>query len=133
MPSNIIEQFTDALSRLETERDLDAIVSLFASDCEVGNVVVPEKFHGPEGAREFWTKYRDTFHELKSTFRNEITSEMRAALEWTTRATSADGRPFEYDGVSVLEMDGSKIKRFRAYFDAASLARHLESQSSAKA
>ncbi|HEX8748485.1 MAG TPA: nuclear transport factor 2 family protein [Pyrinomonadaceae bacterium] len=126
MSEQIVRQFIDALGGLEAERDLDGIVKLFAPDCEVGNVVSPEKFKGRDGAREFWgAKYRETFGEVKSTFRNVFTTEKLAALEWTTEGTAADGSPIRYDGVSILEIEGEFIARFRAYFDAGSLGRQL--------
>lgn len=126
MSEQTLKKFIDALGRLEAERDLESIVRLFAPASEIGNVVSPEKFQGPEGAREFWgAKYRDTFDEIKSTFRNVCATETSAALEWTTVGTSIDGTPIQYDGVSILEMDGELITRFRAYFDAGKLGRQL--------
>ena len=99
---------------------------IFSDDSELGNVIVPGKFHGREGTRDFWTKYRDTFAEIRSTFRNRIISDGRAALEWTTEAAGWDGQPLRYDGVSILEFEGNKIKRFQAYFDPAALARQVK-------
>ena len=127
------ERFVEALGRLEVGRDLETLVALFAEDCEVGNVVSPEKFAGPEGAREFWAKYRDTFGEVRSTFRNRVYAGGRAALEWTTRGTAAGGAPFEYDGVSILEIEGGRITRFKAYFNPEALGRQVSEQSRAAA
>lgn len=111
------EKFIEALNKLESERDLETIVSLFAENCKVGNVVASEDFKGAEGAREFWQNYRQTFGEVKSEFHNRIISDGAAALEWTTTGTSSDGAEIEYDGVSILETEGDKITRFYAYFD----------------
>lgn len=119
------ERFIEALAKLEAERDLETIVGLFAERCEVGNVVAPEKFEGPEGAREFWTKYRETFGEVRSAFRNRIIGDKTAALEWTTEGTSTGGAPVTYDGVSILEIEGERITRFRAYFHAEALGRQI--------
>ena len=127
MSKQIAKKFIEALGSLEAGRELESIVALFAPDCEVGNVVSPEKFHGTEGAREFWgAKYRDTFGEVRSEFRNVFADETRAALEWTTEGTAGDGTPVRYDGVSVLETEGGLITRFRAYFDAGALGRQLK-------
>ncbi|HEX6626005.1 MAG TPA: nuclear transport factor 2 family protein [Pyrinomonadaceae bacterium] len=126
MSEQLAEKFMKALGRLEAAGELEPIVSLFAEECEVGNVVSPEKFRGREGAREFWgAKYRDTFGEVRSTFRNVFAAANRAALEWTTEGTASDGRPVRYDGVSILETEGERITRFRAYFDAGALGRQL--------
>ncbi len=126
MATNIAEQFIEALRGLEESRELEAMVALYAPESEVGNVNAPEKFTGPEGAREFWTKYRDTFGEVRSTFRNRIIDDARAALEWTTEGTTANGAPFSYEGVSILEIEGDRITRFRAYFDPEALGRQIE-------
>lgn len=126
MSKELAEKFVEALGRLESGRDLETIVSLFADDCEVGNVVTPEPFRGLEGAREFWgAKYRDTFGEVRSTFRNVFEGDGHAVLEWTTEGTANDGTPIRYEGVSLLETVDGRVKRFRAYFDAGALGRQL--------
>jgi ketosteroid isomerase-like protein len=132
MSEQLAGRFIEALGRLEAERDLEAITALFTDESEIGNVTSPEKFHGREGAREFWgAKYRDTFGVVKSTFRNVFANETLITLEWTTEGTGADGSPVSYDGVSILETDGERITRFRAYFDAGSLGRQLTGRAKA--
>jgi ketosteroid isomerase-like protein len=126
MSEQTAKRFIEALGKLEAGRELEEMVRLFAPDAEVGNVVSPEKFHGREGAREFWgAKYRDTFGEVRSTFRNVFAEGDRVVLEWTTEGTASDGTPVKYDGVSIIETDGEQITRFRAYFDAGALGRQL--------
>lgn len=126
MSEQVAHRFVEALARLEAERDVETIAELFAEESEIGNVVSPEKFHGRDGAREFWgAKYRDTFGEVKSTFRNVFRGGRLVALEWTTEGTTSNGTPVRYDGVSILETDGRLITRFCAYFDAGSLGRQL--------
>ena len=93
------------------------MAELYADGAIVSNVITPHEFRGPDGAREFWTRYRGAFGEIESTFRNEIESEARAALEWTSTGTMPDGDQFAYDGVTILEFDGEKVSRFHAYFN----------------
>jgi len=122
----VVQRFIEALKRLEHDRDVETIIALYAVDSEIGNVVAPDKFHGPDGAREFWTKYRETFGEVSSTFRNQIATGQNAALEWTTTGTTAGGgASFAYDGVSILEFDSDHITRFQAYFNAEDLSRQI--------
>ncbi len=131
MAERVAEKFIEALKALEESRDLEQIVALHAESADVGNVVAPEKFHGRDGAREFWTKYRDTFGEVNSTFRNRIITENRAALEWTTEGTSSGGEPINYEGVSILEIEGEQITRFRAYFNAGALGQQIAKEQTA--
>ena len=125
MSQQLAERFIEALGRLESAREVEPLVELFAEGCEVGNVVSPEKFEGREGARRFWTKYRDTFGEVRSTFRNRVVADAAVALEWTTVGYAAGGAAVAYEGVSILETDGEHVTRFCAYFDAGALGRQL--------
>src|SRR3712207_117198 len=103
--------FVEALRKLEEDRDVETLVDIHAEDCEVGNVSVSETFRGHDGLRDFWTEYRKTFGEMKSTFRNVFATEEGAALEWTTGGTS-NGETVSYEGVSILEIEGGKVRRF---------------------
>jgi steroid delta-isomerase-like uncharacterized protein len=124
MSKEIADRFVEALRELEENRNVEALVELHAEDCEVGNVSVPGTFRGHEGLREFWISYRSTFGEMKSEFRNVFATEDRAALEWATEGTS-NGDTVSYDGVSILEIEGGKVRRFMAYFDTRDLTRQV--------
>jgi hypothetical protein len=116
MSQEVADGFVKALRKLEEDRDVEALVEIHAEDCEVGNVSVSETLRGHDGLREFWTNYRKTFGEMRSTFRNVFATEEGAALEWATEGTS-NRDTVSYEGVSVLEVEGGKVRRFMAYFD----------------
>ena len=61
---------------------------------------------------------------MRSEFRNVIATEDRAALEWTPEGTS-NRNAVSYSGVSILEIEGGKVRRFMAYFDPRDLARQV--------
>jgi hypothetical protein len=124
MSQQVADDFVEALRKLEEDRDVEPLVEIHADDCEVSNVSVSETFRGHEGLREFWTEYRKTFGEMKSTFRNVFATEKGAALEWTTEGTS-NGNTVTYDGVSILEIEGGKVRRFIAYFDPRALTHQV--------
>ncbi|MDP8972634.1 MAG: nuclear transport factor 2 family protein [Actinomycetota bacterium] len=125
MSQEVAERFKEALWKLEEDRDVEALVEIHAEDCSIGNVAVPKTFDGHEGLREFWTNYRNTFDKMKSEFRNVFADEAgHAALEWTTDATE-DDKSVSYAGVSILEVEDGKVKRFMAYFDPRSLTEQI--------
>ena len=125
MSKEVADEFVEALRKLEEDRNVEALVEIHAEDCEVGNVAAPRTFSGHEGLREFWISYRKTFNEMKSEFRNVFADEAgHAALEWTTEGAS-DGDAVSYSGVSILEIEGGKVKRFMAYFDPRSLTEQI--------
>lgn len=125
MAEQIAEKFIEALNELESGKNADSIVSLFAENSKIGNSTLTELFNGTDGARDFWTNYRKTFGEVNSTFKNKVISESVSALEWTTTGTSSDGHEINYSGVSILESDGEKITRFFAYFNPNELGRQI--------
>ncbi len=131
--TDLVERFIAALETLEQQQDVEPLADLYAATADVGNVVTPHDFTGPDGARDFWTRYREAFSEVRSSFRNVIVADGRAALEWTSEGSNADGTPFRYDGVSVLELDGEAITRFRAYFNPSDLGRQIAAASAATA
>jgi hypothetical protein len=121
MSKEVADGFVEALRKLEENREVEALVGIHTEDCEVGNVSVSGTFSGHEGLREFWTSYRSTFGEMRSEFRNVFATEKGAALERTTQGTS-NGDSGSYAGVSILEIEGGKVRRFMAYFDTRDLA-----------
>ena len=122
-------RFIEALRRLERERNVDDMASLYGQDAKVKNPTHRTPHHGADGAREFWRHYMDTFEEIESTFRNVVESNDVAILEWTSRGRAVGGETFEYAGVSVVEYDGDRIRRFRAYFDPADLGAQVRPSS----
>ena len=112
------QQFIDALRTLEEQGDVDPMAALFANDAELTNPHLHEPMRGADGARRFWSEYRDAFGEIRSSFKAQVETENRAALEWLSEGTlRPDGKPFRYGGVTILEWSGDEISRFATYFD----------------
>jgi hypothetical protein len=131
MTQEVAERFIAALAELESDGKVENIVSLFADNCEVGNTTLTETMHGRDGAKEFWSNYRKTFQDIRSEFRNKVISDRTAGLEWTSKGTADNGHPIDYEGVSMLEIDGDKITRFFAYFNPGKLGMQMADQAHA--
>lgn len=123
----LTKHFIDALNRLHESRDVEPLVELFADDAILTKAGVPHDQHGTDGARTFWTQYRDVFDDLRSDFSHTVTEDGIAYLEWSSSGTLRDGSDFRYDGVSVLEGDDT-ISAFRTYYDTAAFL-HAEKRS----
>jgi steroid delta-isomerase-like uncharacterized protein len=128
MPSDIATRFIDALHALEDDRDAGALAGLYADDAVSGNTATTRTFDGPEGARAFWTGYRETFGDVRSDFRTVAAGDDAVSLEWTSTGTLAGGEQVSYEGVTVLALDGDgRIARSTAYFDPRAVVEHLSS------
>ncbi len=125
MATERAQRFVDALGKLEQSGDLEPLLSLFSDDAQVSNVASQRVFSGPDGARQFWTEYKGMLGNVRSTFRNMIESADRVALEWETQGTAHNGAAISYEGVSIIEWDGDRIRRFYAYFDPHALGQEL--------
>lgn len=117
--SHFADTFIQRLQQLERERNVDALVSLFADDAELRRAPRAAHYRGTDGARTFWAEYLDAFQDIETRF--EAVSELdgKVVLEWHSRATTKQGHAIEYDGCSIVEGDGERVHRFRTYYDAA--------------
>ena len=125
MSEQVVNAFIQALWTLEETKDAGPLAALYAEDALIGNVIAPDHYHGPDGAKTFWTEYRGSFESAKSKFRNVIAGDGNAALEWTTEGTSFNGSPLSYSGVTILEIEDGKVTRSSAYFDPSALGRQM--------
>lgn len=124
MPHTMVDPFLKALEHLEQTGDVEPMVGLFAEQGRIGNAAAPDSLmQGPDAVRNFWRMYRETFREIRSTFRVVLADEAHAALEWTSEGLSHSGEPIRYDGVTVLDFEGGRITRFFGYYNPESLVK----------
>jgi ketosteroid isomerase-like protein len=133
MSSPTAQQFVAALRRVEEERDVEAMAALYAGEAELRNPELSAPLTGPDGARRFWTAYRESFQEIRSRFHAILESDARIMLEWTSDCRTAAGVETRYSGVSVVETRDGRITRFNAYFDPARLTAHPRVEIEARA
>ena len=119
--AGMADTFAKALQQAEESRDPGPLVRLFAEDAELSNYTHRES--GAEGARRFWSLYLDQFDEIRSSFSRLIEAEGQAALVWRSEGRLKGGQPIAYSGVSVLELDGDRVRRFETYYDSAAFLR----------
>lgn len=112
-------RFIAALRMVEQRHDLEPMVELFTDEAALSKLDGQGARRGPGGAREFWTEYRESFDEIKSTIVHATEGEHAVALEWHAEGILPGGRDFSYVGVSVVDIDGERVTGFRTYYDSA--------------
>ncbi|MCV2491228.1 nuclear transport factor 2 family protein [Geodermatophilus sp. YIM 151500] len=112
-------RFTEALHRIDSDRDVQPMVDLTGDDAELIKLDEHHETTGKDGAKTFWEDYRNVFGELETTFTNSIVGERSAALEWTSEGTLRNGKQFRYRGVTVIEGDDEALTGVRTYYDSA--------------
>jgi ketosteroid isomerase-like protein len=112
--------FATGLQTFEKDGDAAAFAALFADDA------VTQRFDARGERRgeveQFWQEYRAQFQSISTTFYDVVEGGDRVALEWTSDATLTDGRPLQYRGVTVLDLDGDTITKLSTYYDSAQFA-----------
>jgi ketosteroid isomerase-like protein len=121
MPGTFADRFAAALRESEERKDPGPVAGLFAPDAELSNLAHPEPRRGADGARQFWQDYLDAFGTVRSEFSSVRQADGWAVLEWASEGTLPAGKPVRYRGVSILELDGDRVRRFRTYYDTAAL------------
>ena len=117
--TRLTEEFMRALQRFEATGDLAPLLALFDPEAEALNLGRTEPARGLGQVESFWRDYRSIFRAIGSEFTHVIEGKDGAVLEWLSRGTLLNGDPVEYKGVSVLETDGDRVRRFRTYYDSA--------------
>ncbi len=116
---SMTERFTDALHRIDADRDTGPMLELTADDAELIKLDDAHRATGKDGAERFWQDYRNVFGDLETTFTGTVVGDTSAALEWTSTGTLSSGKPFSYRGVTVIEGDEEKVSGVRTYYDSA--------------
>jgi hypothetical protein len=84
MPRPETERFMAALQEAEANRDPERLVDLFGPDATLSNLTLTEQ--GTDGARRFWSKYRQQFDDVHSEFDGVIEDADRSVLLWNSSA-----------------------------------------------
>ncbi|HYF39362.1 MAG TPA: nuclear transport factor 2 family protein [Gemmatimonadales bacterium] len=119
MAEQLSENFMRAVQHAELTGELDSLLALFRDDAEALNLGRTEPAQGKDELREFWQAYLSAFREIRSEFIHVLDADSGSVLEWVSQGTLPDGSPIEYRGVSVLEVEGDKVRKFRTYYDSA--------------
>jgi steroid delta-isomerase-like uncharacterized protein len=105
-----IERYNDAWSA----HDVDAIVALHTPDMVFENHTAGERAEGP-AVRDHIAAIFANWPDLRFTTRRLYIGDDVVVSEWTARATAADGRRLEWDGVDVFPFENGRIKRKDVY------------------
>jgi hypothetical protein len=115
--------FVTALRALEEDGDLEDMVAMGTDTTRWWSVGSDGEATGPDGARQFWTKYRRAFAEIASEFTTVTETPARVLLEWNSHGRHHNGAPVSYAGATVLEFgdpsDEETLTGVRLYFDTA--------------
>ena len=107
----ILSDFFDAMNR----RDLEKMGTLF-TEKTVFHFPKTQPLLGKERILKFFKILFRQYPELIFDVQRVIVQENQAAIHWTNKGQNRKGEPYENEGVTLLEMEGSKILSMSDFF-----------------
>ncbi|MBR8828583.1 MAG: nuclear transport factor 2 family protein [Gomphosphaeria aponina SAG 52.96 = DSM 107014] len=127
MSKEIIEQLANEyLANIEAMKP-EGWLEIFAEDGVIYDPVgnPPSKVH--EDAQKFFGLLSSLFDKLELSKDNIFIAGNSAAIKWTMRVISKNGRHASTEGISVLEInDAGKIQQVSSYWDESDLMTQLK-------
>jgi steroid delta-isomerase-like uncharacterized protein len=123
----------DDLAAAWSSGDATRLASLFTDDCVLEDIPLGARVEGPEGVRGFAAPLMEASPDFVCEVTVRVDAGNQAASEWRMSGTHAGDLPgmprtdkrFEVRGVSILEVEGGKIKRCSDFWDMADFRRQL--------
>jgi steroid delta-isomerase len=106
--------------------DERAWVNTFAGDAVSYDPVGTPAIEGHEKLAEFFQTITAAFKEVGLTEDDVFIAGNGAAVKWTGRGTSNEGKKVHFEGIDVFEMnEAGKIQSLRAYWNPAEMVAQL--------
>jgi steroid delta-isomerase len=126
MSSEIISRTVKEYFAALRAMDERAWVNTFAGDAVSYDPVGTPAIEGHEKLAEFFQTITAAFKEVGLTEDDVFIAGNGAAVKWTGRGTSNEGKKVHFEGIDVFEMnEAGKIQSLRAYWNPAEMVAQL--------
>ena len=106
--------------------DAEAFANSFAEDGTTYDPVGTPGVTGRDGLREFFESICKNFKNVGLTEDHVFVAGNGAAVKWTGKGTSNDGREVRFEGIDVIEVnEQGKIQTVHAYWNPAEMIAQL--------
>src|SRR5947207_8141773 len=98
--------------------DAEAFANTFAEDGSTEDPIGTPAIKGRTAIREFLASICKNFKSVGLTEDHVFVAGDGAAVKWTGKGTSANGKEVNFEGIDVIEVnEDGKIQRVRAYWN----------------
>ncbi|MGZ8848513.1 MAG: nuclear transport factor 2 family protein [Pyrinomonadaceae bacterium] len=106
--------------------DADAFANTFAEDGTTCDPMGAPPISGRPAVREFFQSICKTFKSVSLTEDHIFVAGNGAAVKWTGRGTSSNGKEVKFEGIDIFEVDpDGKIQNLWAYWNPAEMIAQL--------
>ena len=126
MSPDLISQAVKAYFQALRDMDVEAWVNTFAEDAVSNDPVGSPPMVGHDKLREFLQSVAGAFEKVGLTEDQVFIAGNGAAVKWTGRGTSKQGKPVHFESIDVIEVnEEGKIRRVYAYWNPAEMVAQL--------
>ncbi len=126
VPSDRISRAVRAYFLAIRAMDADAFANTFAEDGTTYDPVGSPGIKGRGGIRDFLEGICQNFKSVALAEESVFVAGNGAAVKWTGRGTSTNGREVRFEGIDVFEInEDGKIQTVRAYWNPAEMIAQL--------
>ena len=126
MPPDVVARTIRAYFAALRAMDQDAWVDTFAVDAISHDPVGSPPIRGHQKLAEFFQSLAGAFKEVGLTEDHVFIAGNGAAVKWTGRGTSKQGKTVLFEGIDVFELnEEGKIQQLRAYWNPAEMVTQL--------
>lgn len=133
MATSDVERILDDWATAWSSHDTDKFLALFTDDCIYEDVTFGVVNHGKEELRAFAHGVFTDVPDFKMELTARFVAGPSAGMEWVMSGTHqgnfpgmpATGKRFSIRGVTIIELQGGKIRRNSDYWDAATMMRQV--------
>ena len=126
MSPEIISRAVKAYFEAIRAGDIPAILRTFADDAVTHDPVGTPGNHGHKKIEEFFQTVTAAFKEVGLTEDQVFIAGNSAAVKWTGRGVSKEGRSVKFEGIDTIEVnENGKIQRLDAYWNPAEMVAQL--------
>ncbi len=120
--SKAVKAYFEALRAM----DIPAIVNTFAEDAIDYDPVGAPPIEGHQKIKEFFETITAAFEEVGLTEDQVFVAGNGAAVKWTGRGTSKQGKKVKFEGIDVIEVnEAGEIQTLHAYWNPAEMVAQL--------
>lgn len=96
---------------------IEKLVKLFTEDCFYEDVALGGVMQGSEAIKTGYASFLEEIPDFHLEIKSLFTTDTWGCSEWVMTGTSPSGKRFSTRGVTINELQGSRIKRNSDYYD----------------
>ncbi len=126
MAPEVVTQAVRAYFKAIRDMNVEAWINTFATDAVSNDPVGAPPIIGHEKLAEFFQSIAGAFEKVGLTEDQIFIAGNGAAVKWTGRGTSKQGKSVHFEGIDIFEInEGGKIQKVDGYWNPAEMVAQL--------